>query len=189
MENRHGLVVEAELTRAAGFAERRATVELVAAQAGGGPITVGADRAYDAAGFVMELRELGATPHVAAEQCAPALGDRPPHHPPSRLPAQPAGTPSHRGGIRLGQDHRRPEQDQVSRPRSGALALHPCHHGLQPDPPAQAAGGAVVSAVTWSNTARARPDNPLRHQRRPLPTSPIANQTGRITDFFNSLLV
>jgi hypothetical protein len=65
MENRHGLVVEAELTRAAGFAERRAAVELVAARAGGGPLTVGADRACDAADFVMELRELGAAPHVA----------------------------------------------------------------------------------------------------------------------------
>jgi transposase len=65
MENRHGLVVEAELTRAAGFAERLAAVELVAARAGPGPITVGADRAYDAADFIMELRALEATPHVA----------------------------------------------------------------------------------------------------------------------------
>jgi hypothetical protein len=39
MENRHALVVEAELTRAAGFAERRAAVELVGARAGMGPIT------------------------------------------------------------------------------------------------------------------------------------------------------
>jgi hypothetical protein len=65
MENRHGLVVEAELTRAAGLAERLAAVELVAARAGAAPITVGADRGYDAADFVMELRGLGATPHVA----------------------------------------------------------------------------------------------------------------------------
>jgi transposase len=65
MENRHGLVVEAELTRAAGFAERLAAIELIAGCAGRGPITVGADRAYDAATFVAELRELGATPHVA----------------------------------------------------------------------------------------------------------------------------
>jgi len=65
MENRHALVVEAELTRAAGFAERRAAVELVGARAGMGPITVGADWAYDTADLVMELRELGATPHVA----------------------------------------------------------------------------------------------------------------------------
>jgi Transposase DDE domain len=65
MENRHGLVVEAELTRAAGFAERSAAIGLIAGRAGPGPITVGADRAYDAATFVAELRELGATPHVA----------------------------------------------------------------------------------------------------------------------------
>ena len=65
MENRHGLVVEAALTRAAGFAERLAAIELVAARAGPGLITVGGDRAYDAADFVMELRQLGATPHVA----------------------------------------------------------------------------------------------------------------------------
>jgi transposase len=44
MENHHGLVVEAELTGAAGFAERRAAVELVAARAGPGLTTVGADR-------------------------------------------------------------------------------------------------------------------------------------------------
>ena len=36
MENHHGLVVEAELTRAAGFAERLAAVDLVAARAGPG---------------------------------------------------------------------------------------------------------------------------------------------------------
>jgi hypothetical protein len=65
MENRHGLALEAELTRAAGFAERLAAVELVTARAGAGRLTVGADRGYDAAEFVAELRELGATPHVA----------------------------------------------------------------------------------------------------------------------------
>ena len=65
MENRHGLVVEAELTRAAGFAERLVAVELIAGRAGRGLLTVGADRAYDTADFVAELRELGATPHVA----------------------------------------------------------------------------------------------------------------------------
>jgi transposase len=65
MENRHGLVVEAALTRAAGFAERRAAIKLIAGRAGAGRHTVGADRAYDTADFVAELRELKATPHVA----------------------------------------------------------------------------------------------------------------------------
>ena len=65
MENRHGLVVEAALTRADGFAERLAAVALVAGCAGPRPITVGADKGYDTGDFVMELRELGAVPHVA----------------------------------------------------------------------------------------------------------------------------
>jgi hypothetical protein len=47
MENRHGLVVEAALTRAAGVAERLAAVALVAGCTGARPITVGADKGYD----------------------------------------------------------------------------------------------------------------------------------------------
>ena len=116
MENRHGLVVEAELTRAAGFAERRAAVELVAAQAGGGPLTVGADRAYDAADFVMELRELGATPHVAQNNARQRSAIDPSHHPARPLSAEPASAASDRGGVRRGQDHRQAEQDQASPP-------------------------------------------------------------------------
>ena len=65
MENRNGLVVGGELTRAHGAAEPLTAVELVERHAGGGRVTVGADKAFDTAGFVMELRELGATPHVA----------------------------------------------------------------------------------------------------------------------------
>jgi len=65
MENRQGLVVEAALPRAAGFAERLAAVALVAGRAGPRPITVGADKGYDTSDFVMELRELGPVPHVA----------------------------------------------------------------------------------------------------------------------------
>jgi hypothetical protein len=65
MENRHDLVVEAALARAAGFAERLAAVALVAGRPGPRSITVGADKGYDTGDFVMELRELGAVPHVA----------------------------------------------------------------------------------------------------------------------------
>jgi transposase len=66
MENRSGLVVDAELTRATGTAERVAAVAMLEGVARGtGRITVGADKGYDAADFVMEARELGVTPHVA----------------------------------------------------------------------------------------------------------------------------
>jgi transposase len=66
MENRSGLVIDAELTRATGTAERVAAVAMLEGVARRtGRITVGADKGYDAAEFVMEARELGVTPHVA----------------------------------------------------------------------------------------------------------------------------
>jgi hypothetical protein len=66
MENRSGLIVDARLTRVSGHAERLAALEMIEpfadeAQA----ITLGADRGYDAADFVEELRTLKVRPHVA----------------------------------------------------------------------------------------------------------------------------
>ena len=68
MENRHGLVVAAELTQAKGTAEREAALTLVERHR---PrerrITLGADKAYDVADFVAVLRERKITPHVAID--------------------------------------------------------------------------------------------------------------------------
>lgn len=64
MENRNGLAVDAATTRAAGFAEPLAAVELASGLPGRSP-TLGANKAYDTADVVRELRELGVTPHVA----------------------------------------------------------------------------------------------------------------------------
>ena len=65
MENRHALVVDTRLTLATGTAEREAALEMVAARPGNHRITLGADKAYDVAGFVADLRQYNATPHVA----------------------------------------------------------------------------------------------------------------------------
>lgn len=68
MENRNGLVVDAETTRVSGHAERMAAVEMikgVTSVSGKRHITIGADRDFDTRDFVEDLRELGATPHVA----------------------------------------------------------------------------------------------------------------------------
>jgi len=65
MENRSGLVVDARLTLATGTAEREAALDMISGIGGSGPITLGADKGYDAADFVAELRALGVTPHVA----------------------------------------------------------------------------------------------------------------------------
>jgi transposase len=65
MENRHALVVDTRLTLATGTAEREAALEMVADRPGNHRITLGADKAYDVAGFVTDLREYNITPHVA----------------------------------------------------------------------------------------------------------------------------
>ena len=65
MENRHGLVVDATVTLATGTAEREAATAMVGEMTGSHRITLGADKAYDTAAFVAEMRRLGVTPHVA----------------------------------------------------------------------------------------------------------------------------
>jgi transposase len=65
MENRSGLVVDTELTRASGHAERLAALAMLDRLPTTGPATLGADRGFDARDFVMELRERRVTPHLA----------------------------------------------------------------------------------------------------------------------------
>lgn len=65
MENRNGLIVDAELTQATGWAERAAAEAMIEATARPGRVTLGADKAYDTAAHVAALRALGVTPHVA----------------------------------------------------------------------------------------------------------------------------
>ena len=65
MENRHALVVDTRLSLATGTAEREAALEMVADRPGNQRITLGADKAYDVAGFVADLRQYKVTPHVA----------------------------------------------------------------------------------------------------------------------------
>ena len=62
--NRHGLVVDVELTEADGRAEREAALEMLERSVCG-PATLGADRAYDTRDFVWAARPFGVTPHVA----------------------------------------------------------------------------------------------------------------------------
>ena len=66
-ENRHGLVVETEMTQATGTAEREAAKLMINAHDPGSErrITVGADKGYDTADFVADLRAMTVTPHVA----------------------------------------------------------------------------------------------------------------------------
>jgi transposase len=68
MENRHGLIVDAQATVADGFAEREAATTMLSTHWRFAPRrhrTVGADKAYDTVDFVDQVREVDMTPHVA----------------------------------------------------------------------------------------------------------------------------
>lgn len=84
MENRSGLIVDTRLTRVSGHAERLAALEMIA-PLGDRPraITLGADRGYDDADFVEELRPRNVRPHVAQNTSArrSAIDKRTTRHP------------------------------------------------------------------------------------------------------------
>jgi transposase len=69
MENKHGLIVDIKAGIATGTLERDAALELIATNLEGTKrITVGADKAYDTAAFVAQLREMNVTPHIARNE-------------------------------------------------------------------------------------------------------------------------
>lgn len=71
MENRHGLVVDLNVTEARGDAETSAAIDLAnRALPTSNQITMGADKAYDTRGFVDAARFYGITPHVAQNEHA-----------------------------------------------------------------------------------------------------------------------
>jgi len=65
IENRNGLVVDAELLQANGTAERDAALLMAERIPGDGRVTVAGDKGYDTKDFVAELRQMNVTPHVA----------------------------------------------------------------------------------------------------------------------------
>jgi transposase len=64
MENRNGLAIDGQITKATGTAEREAAVEMMADIADEKRRTVGTDKAYDTRQFVGEMRAMNVTPHV-----------------------------------------------------------------------------------------------------------------------------
>lgn len=82
MENRSGLIVQADLTRADGTAERRAALDMIHAHSPGSTrkLTLGADKGYDSADFVRHLRQVCVTPHVARKSRHSAIDGRTTRH-------------------------------------------------------------------------------------------------------------
>ncbi|MEQ9564925.1 MAG: transposase, partial [Pseudomonadales bacterium] len=93
MENRNGLVVQGDLTLADGHAERKAALDMIHRHSPGSTrrLTPGADKGYDAAGFVSDLRKACVTPHVAQKSRYSAIN----------------GCMTRHGGYALSQKHRK----------------------------------------------------------------------------------
>lgn len=82
MENRSGLIVQGDLTRADGHAERRAALDMVHRHSPGSSrrLTLGADKGFDSADFVADLRQACVTPHVARKARHSAIDGRTTRH-------------------------------------------------------------------------------------------------------------
>ena len=68
VENRNGLIVNAELLQANGRAERDAALLMLEQVPGDSRITVGGDKGFDTAEFVEQCRHMNVTPHVAQNE-------------------------------------------------------------------------------------------------------------------------
>jgi hypothetical protein len=114
MENRHGLLVDACLTEASGYAERVAALHMFEPCADRPrAITLGADKAYDTQDFVNEFEGDAA---FGAECQGTPLGDRRTHDAPLWLWCQLAHPQAYRGGVRLDQDRSWAGEDEVAWP-------------------------------------------------------------------------
>ena len=71
VENRNGLIVNAELLQANGRAERDAALLMLEQVPGDDRITVGGDKGFDTAEFVDQCRHMNVTPHVAQNTSRP----------------------------------------------------------------------------------------------------------------------
>jgi hypothetical protein len=140
VENRNGLIVNAELLEANGRAERDAALLMLEQVPGTKRVTAGADKGYDASEFVTECRHLGVTPHVArntGRRGGSSIDARTARHP----------------GYALSQRRRNPERLGAD---IGVLAilhtwgqnllLHPHIHCVVP------AGGLSADRTRWIRT-------------------------------------
>jgi len=180
MENRHALVVDTRLSLATGTAEREAALEMVADRPGNHRITLGADKAYDAAEFCRRSAGAQCDPARGAEHHQSALGDRRTDYPPSRLCGQWASAQAHRGGVWLDQGDSRLSQDPSPWPGARRLDLHAHRHGLQSRPAGQVGGSrGVVTAGLCPDSAQ-RPHKPSKSTQQPASVTPFYNLSGNL---------
>ena len=130
VENRHGLIVDAEVFEANGTAERDAALVMLEQIPGTKQVTVGGDKGYDTADFVAECRNLKVTRTWRRTWSDPVGA-------PSMLVRR--GTPDMlsvggRGNawkmLRLAEDDRAVAEGSASRGLEGRMGLHLCRSCL-----------------------------------------------------------
>jgi hypothetical protein len=152
MENRSGLIVAATLTKATGTAEREAAEAMIVRHSPGARrITLGADKGYDAAAFVADMRALNVTPHIAQNVSGrrSAIDARTTRHPGYVVSQQKRKRIEE--PVWLGQDHRRPRTANATRCPKARLQVHPHNGRIQSHPPAKACRGHSMTARSDTN--------------------------------------
>ena len=116
MENRNGLVVQADLTHADGHGERKAALDMINRHSPGSTrrLTLGADKGYDSADFVKKLRGMVVTPHIAQKSRYSAIDGRTTHHP----------------GYALSQRHRKKIEESFGWAKTVGGMAQTVHRGL-----------------------------------------------------------
>ncbi len=117
MENRNGLIVNAEVTQATGTAEREAAVEMVEQIPGQKQVTLGGDKNYDTQQFVKDMRERNVTPHVAQNT--------------SRRRSAVDGRTTHHTGYQVSQRKRKQVEESFGWMKTVGLLRKLRHRGLQ----------------------------------------------------------
>ena len=178
MENRNGLVVQADLTHADGHGERKAALEMIDRHPPGSTrrLTLAADKGYDSRDFVAALRRMVVTPHVAQKSRSSAIDGRTTQHPGYALSQrhrkkieEPFGWAKTVGGM---------AQTAPPRPRQGPRPVHDDHGRLQPRPTTEAPG----SLTGRGDNAPRLPPAGCRLR------TPAAGKVSSQPEFFSSLL-
>jgi Transposase DDE domain len=157
VENRNGLIVDAEVFQANGTAERDAALVMLEQIPGTKPVTVGGDKGFDTFGFMAECRHLGVVPHVAqnlGRSGGSAIDQRTTRHPGYALSQNEEKT--NRRMFRMVEDDRAHAEAATSRSMQSGLDLYLRLRRLQPGAHAESGrrgSGEVVPGRSVSRKA------------------------------------
>ena len=162
----------ADRDRVSGHAERLAALDMIEPYADRATsITLGGDKGFDAADFIMELGEINVTPHVAQNTtCRSAIDRRTTRHPGYDISQRAAENGSKRafGWMKPIGGMRKPKYRSREK---GRLVIRSCSRRLQPDPPAKAHGPTGMSATRTPTLNPYCPSRSLNEQQRKSATS------------------